>query len=44
MLPMSKIIKKNKIAYHSYTDDTQLYLALSPNNYSPIDSLCQCID
>ncbi len=30
--------------YHSYADDTQIYLALSPNDYSPIDSFCQCID
>ncbi len=44
MLPMSQIMRKNQIAYHSYADDTQLYLALSPNDYSPIDSLCQCID
>jgi len=29
---------------HSYADDTQLYLAQSPNDYSPIHSLCQCID
>ncbi len=29
-----------EIAYHSYADDTQIYLALSPNDYSPIDSLC----
>ncbi len=29
---------------HSYADDTQIYLALSPNDYSPIDSLCQSID
>ncbi len=26
------------------TDDTQIYIALSPNDYSPIDSFCQCID
>ncbi len=44
MLPLSQIMRKNQIAYHSYTDDTQIYLALSPNDYSPIDSLCQCID
>ncbi|XDV16949.1 hypothetical protein PO909_016432 [Leuciscus waleckii] len=44
MLPMSQIMRKNQIAYHSYADDTQLYLALSPNDYCPIDSLCQCID
>ncbi len=39
MLPLSQII-----AYHSYADDTQIYLVLSPNDFSPIDSLCQCID
>ncbi len=44
MLPISQIMRKNQIAYHSYADDTQIYLALSPNDYSPIDSLCQCID
>ncbi len=31
-------MRNNQIAYHSYTDDTQIYLALSPNDYSPIDS------
>ncbi|KAI2645507.1 RNA-directed DNA polymerase from mobile element jockey [Labeo rohita] len=44
MLPLSQIMRKNQIAYHSHADDTQIYLALSPNDYSPIDSLCQCID
>ncbi len=44
MLPLSQIMRKNQIAYHSYADDTQIYLALSPNDYSSIDSLCQCID
>ncbi len=44
MLPLSQIMRKNQIAYHSYADDTQIYLALSPNDYSPIESLCQCID
>ncbi len=44
MLPLSQIMRKNQIAYHSYADDTQIYLALSPNDYSPIDSLYQCID
>ncbi len=44
MLPLSQIMRENQIAYHSYADDTQIYLALSPNDYSPIDSLCQCID
>ncbi len=44
MLPLSQIMRKNQIAHHSYADDTQVYLALSPNDYSPIDSLCQYID
>ncbi len=44
MLPLSQIMRKNQITYDSYADDTQIYLALSPNDYSPIDSLCQCID
>ncbi len=39
-----QIMRKNQIAYHSYADDTQIYWALSPNDYSPIDSRCQCID
>ncbi len=43
MLPLSQIMRKNQIAYHSYADDTQIYLALSPNDYSPIDSLCQWV-
>ncbi len=37
-------MRRNQIAYHSYADDTQIHLALSPNDYSHIDSLCQCID
>ncbi len=44
MLPLSQIMIKHQIAYHSYADDTQIYLALSPNDNSPIDSLWQCID
>ncbi len=35
ILPLSQIMRKNQIAYHSYADDTQIYLALSPNDNSP---------
>ncbi len=27
MLPLSQIMRNNQIAYHSYVDDTQIYLA-----------------
>ena len=37
MLPLGKIIKQHKISYHSYADDTQLYLAISPNDLSPLE-------
>ncbi len=37
-------MRNNQIAYHSYADDTQIYLALSPNDYGPTDSLHQYID
>ena len=44
MLPLGHILKNNKIAYHNYADDTQIYIALSPNDYGPIDNLRQCIE
>ncbi len=44
MFPLSQIMTKNQISYHSYADDNQIYLASSPNDYSPIDFLCRCID
>ncbi len=37
-------MRNNQITYHSHADDAQIYLALSPNDYSPIDSLWKCID
>ncbi len=44
LLPLSQIMRKNQIAYNSYADETQIYLAASTDDYSPIDSLCQSID
>ena len=29
--------------YHSYADDTQLYISLSHDNLSPINELVNCI-
>jgi len=42
MLPMSQIMIKNQIPYHIFRRHSST--ALSPNDYSPIDSLCKCID
>ncbi len=44
MLPLRQFGSFSLFDYHSYANDTQIYLALSPNDYSLIDSLCQCID
>ena len=43
MLPLGNI-REHGINFHSYADDTQLYISLSPNDISPIDKLVQCID
>ena len=44
MLPLAQIMKNNKICYHNYADDTQIYITISPGDYSPIQTLTRCID
>lgn len=44
MLPLGHILHEHAMAYHSYADDTQIYLALSPSDFGPIDSLCLCLE
>ena len=44
MLPLGQIIKNTQVSYHSYADDTQLYLALSPTDKESLGSLCDCLD
>src|SRR4029434_3433888 len=43
MLPLGGVIRRHNINYHSYADDTQLYISVTPNNYSSIDCLVNCI-
>lgn len=43
MLPLGQIFENNKINYHNYADDTQIYITLSPGDYSPIQALSECI-
>ncbi len=33
-----------KISYHNYADNTQIYITISPGDYSPIQTLRKCID
>ena len=43
MLPLGNVIRRHGINFHSYADDTQLYIAVSPEDTGPIDSLFNCI-
>lgn len=43
MLPLAQIIEHFNISYHTYADDTQLYIAVSPHDHSPLHSLSQCV-
>lgn len=40
ILPFGHEIHNNNFVYHSYDDDTQIYLGLSSIDYGPIESLC----
>ncbi len=40
MLPLRQIINKYNISYHSYADDIHIYLAVSSNDHSFLESLC----
>lgn len=43
MLPLGSVIRKHGITFHSYADDTQLYLSMKPNDPSPITKLDTCL-
>ena len=43
MLPLGDVIRRHGINFHSYADDTQLYIAMSPDDMEPIDCLLNCI-
>ena len=44
MLPLAQIMENNEICYHSYADDTQIYITISPGDYNPIHTLSRCIE
>ena len=39
MLPLGDVIRRHGISFHSYADDTQLYIAVSPDDTRPLDAL-----
>uniref|UniRef100_A0A8C7WUK6 Reverse transcriptase domain-containing protein n=1 Tax=Oryzias sinensis TaxID=183150 RepID=A0A8C7WUK6_9TELE len=43
MLPLGNVIRSHNISFHSYADDTQLYIAMSPDDTRPLEALFNCI-
>lgn len=43
MLPLGDIIRKHNICFHSYADDTQLYISAEPNDHTAINSISACL-
>ena len=44
MLPLGTILSKHSISYHSYADDTQMYISLSSDDLSPVSRMVDCIN
>lgn len=44
MLPLAQIFENNKIKYQNYSDDTHVYVTLSPGDYSPMHALSGYIE
>uniref|UniRef100_A0A3P9KUI2 Reverse transcriptase domain-containing protein n=1 Tax=Oryzias latipes TaxID=8090 RepID=A0A3P9KUI2_ORYLA len=43
MLPLGDVIRRHGVDFHSYADDTQLYVAVSPDDLEPVNTLLNCI-
>ena len=43
MFPFGDVIRSHGIIFHSYADDKEMYIAVSPDDTGPIDALFNCI-
>uniref|UniRef100_A0A8D3CNL5 Reverse transcriptase domain-containing protein n=1 Tax=Scophthalmus maximus TaxID=52904 RepID=A0A8D3CNL5_SCOMX len=43
ILPLGNIIRKRRINFHCYADDTQLYLSIKPDETNQVDKLLDCL-
>ncbi len=43
MLPLGNIIRKYRISFHCYADDTQLYISTRPDETSKLSKLTECV-
>ncbi len=43
MLPLGNIIRKYRISFHFYADDTQLYISTRPDETSKLSKLTECV-
>ena len=43
MLPFGYIIREHNVCFHSYADDTQLYITAEPNDAAAINSITTCL-
>ena len=44
MLPLGEIFRRHKINFHSYADDTQIYIQTSPDSPLSISRVTKCLD
>ncbi len=43
MLPLGDIIRRHRVSFHCYADDTQLYISSRPGETHQIEKLMECI-
>lgn len=43
LLPLGKVNRRQGINFHRYADDTQLYIAASPEDPGQVDTLFKCV-